>query len=114
MLTFHAGAFEVARSQFWRLRAQAVKLLGTWLDGDIIDLGLIDAEVRCGHYALAVHIANERVERRPGSAFEWDLLNRVADAQRVAAREEQEVLDSALVTAALDICGLQLVANQAA
>ena len=112
LLTYEAGAYEVASTQLWRLRAQVAELLGTWLDSDIIDLALIDAALRAGRYSLAAHIANERVERRPGSAASWDLLTRVSDLQRLATAEDGAAYEANASSATgLDLCKLMLVAQ---
>jgi len=93
---FHAGRYTDCTAKLLPVRRHLDQIGGSFVQREILDWTSLEAALRSHQYALAVALANERCELKPGSAQRWlDLgrglegindLNAAASAQETARR----------------------------
>ena len=69
------------------------RLGGSFAQRDVIGLTLLEAALRSRNYALAIGLANERVEAKPTSVQNWRAVARgfagLGDSKKAAYANEQ-------------------------
>ena len=69
------GRHEEAVDRLLSVRSIANRYGGSHAQRDLLSQTLFEAALRAGRHGLATNLANERVERKPGSPLAWEFMH---------------------------------------